>query len=109
MVFIIFADDTNMFMSNQNYEDLIIQTNAELKKVNLWFEKNKLSLNIKKTSYMLLIPKNKKKIPLDKDVYISNHSLVRVQYAKFLGVYIDEKFNWIKHISFICNKVASQS
>lgn len=48
MVFIIFADDTNMFMSNQNYEDLIIQTNAELKKVNLWFEKNKLSLNIKK-------------------------------------------------------------
>lgn len=45
---------------------------------------------------MPVIPKNKKKIPFDKDVYISNHSLFRLQYAKFLGVYIDEKLNWKK-------------
>lgn len=79
MFFIIFADDTNMFMSNRNYEDLITQTNTEFVKVNLWFQKNKLSLNIKKN-----IPtcwshqRIRKKIPFDKDVYISNHSLVRV-------------------------------
>lgn len=29
MFFIIFAGDTNMFMSNRNYEDLITYTNAE--------------------------------------------------------------------------------
>ena len=67
MFFIIFADDTHIFfMSNRNYEDIITQINAELVQVNLWFQKNKLSLNIKKTSYMLVTPKNKKKYLLIK-------------------------------------------
>lgn len=41
-----------MFMSNRNYEDLIIQTNEELKKVHLWLQINKLSLNIKKKNFI---------------------------------------------------------
>lgn len=57
--FIIFADDTDMFMSNRHYEDLITQTNAELLKVNLWFQKNKLSLNIKKKKNFLHASHNK--------------------------------------------------
>jgi len=39
MGFIIFADNTNIFMLNLTYEDLIIQINVELNKVNLWFQK----------------------------------------------------------------------
>ena len=54
----------------------------------------------------MLISRNSQEKCYDKDVYISNNPLVRVHYAKFLGVYIDDNLNWKKHISFVCNKVA---
>ena len=51
--FILFADDSNLFISNSNLTTLVNTVNYELKKVSDWFAVNKLSLNIKKTNYML--------------------------------------------------------
>ena len=51
--FILFADDTNMFYCNNDINELIRQTNAELDKLNVWFSVNRLSLNISKTNYMI--------------------------------------------------------
>ena len=49
--FIIFADDTNLFVSDKNLVDLVISVNVELQKLSMWFKANKLSLNVKKTNY----------------------------------------------------------
>ena len=51
--FILFADDANMFYCNNDINELILQTNAELDKLNVWFSVNRLSLNIAKTNYMI--------------------------------------------------------
>ena len=51
--FILFADDSNLFISNSNLTTLVNTVNYELKKVSDWFAVNKLSLNIKKTNYAL--------------------------------------------------------
>ena len=51
--FILFADDTNMFYSNNDISEFIRQTSAELDKLNVWFSVNRLSLNIAKTNYMI--------------------------------------------------------
>ena len=51
--FILFANDMNMFYCNNDINELIRQTNAELDKLNVWFSVNRLSLNIAKTSYMI--------------------------------------------------------
>ena len=50
---ILFADDTNLFISNKNYKDLITSLNNELSKVTDWIDANKLNLNIAKTHYMI--------------------------------------------------------
>ena len=50
---ILFADDTNMFYCNNDINELIRQTNAELDKLNVWFSVNRLSLNIAETNYMI--------------------------------------------------------
>ena len=42
--FILFADDTNMFCCNNDINELIRQTNAELDKLNVWFSVSRLSL-----------------------------------------------------------------
>ena len=48
--FILCVDDTNMFYCNNDINELIRQTNAELDKLNVWFSVNILSLNITKTN-----------------------------------------------------------
>ena len=50
--FILFADDTNIFYSNKNFETLINVLNIEISKVLHWFLCNKLSLNISKTNFI---------------------------------------------------------
>ena len=57
---IMFADDTNLFYSHQNINDLFSTVNSELECINQWFKANKLSLNIKKTKYTLFHKKSAK-------------------------------------------------
>ena len=39
------------------------------------------------------------------DLVIDNASFTRVNSAKYLVIIIDEKFNWIEHITYIKNKI----
>src|SRR5688572_9243920 len=55
--FIMFADDTNVFLSNKSLTELVTKLNDELEKVDKWFEANKLSLNLGKTNYILFCSK----------------------------------------------------
>ena len=43
----LFADDTNIFYSNDNYNRLIKDVNQELAKFKTWLDLNKLSLTSK--------------------------------------------------------------
>ena len=55
---ILLADDSNLFKSGRD-PDLIMRTmNNELKEISLWLKANKLSLNIKKTPFMIFCIKN---------------------------------------------------
>ena len=45
---IMFADDTNFFLSHNNANELFTLMNEELEKFNTWFKANKLSLNSEK-------------------------------------------------------------
>ena len=58
--FILFADDTNIFNSHSDISTLTNTTNEELKKVAEWLRANKLSLNLKKTQFIIFKAKNKK-------------------------------------------------
>ena len=50
---VLFADDTDLFCSDNNVRTLFETANQELSQINDWFLENKLSLNIEKTKYML--------------------------------------------------------
>ena len=47
---ILFADDTNVFLTGKNVDQMIEIMNGELNKVFLWLNSNNLSLNVKKTA-----------------------------------------------------------
>ena len=56
---VLFADDTNLFDTNNDLKALIDDVNAELEKVINWLNANKLSLKIDKTHFILFRNKGK--------------------------------------------------
>ena len=63
---VMFADDTNFFISGNSIENLFAEMNLELNKVSTWFRANKLSLNAIKTKFSLFHPLHKKRqVPKD--------------------------------------------
>ena len=67
-----FADDTNIFVSSSNAVELQNLINHELSKVKEWCDLNKLSINLKKTNYMI-IKSPKKKTNITWDVKLTNN------------------------------------
>ena len=59
---ILFADDTNVFMSHKDLNYLSDMLNLEMDKLSIWFKANKLSLNLKKTKFMVFKPRQKRTI-----------------------------------------------
>ena len=55
--YLLFADDTSLFISGKNINDLVHMMNNELSKITDWLECNRLSLNIKKTKFMIFSSK----------------------------------------------------
>ena len=103
--FILFADDTNILLSNNNLTELINVLNFELKKVSSWFKCNKLSLNISKTNFMYFQTSHNNVI-LPYDICIDNLPLLQKDYVKFLGITIDKHLNWNRHVSNISSSIA---
>ena len=102
--FILFADDTNIFYQHKDMKVMTETLNYELKKVNLWLQANKLSLNIRKTS--IIIFKTRRKRTGNIIVKINDTEIKHVESTKFLGIYIDSNLTWKVHINHIVNKVA---
>ena len=57
----LFADDTNVFLSHKDADCLASILNTELNKLSILFRANKLSLNLKKTKFMVFKPSQKRK------------------------------------------------
>ena len=107
--FILFADDTTVFYSHDDFSELCNVVNRELCEIDNWFKANKLSLNAKKTNLMFFNTASKtKQIDDNVAIYLDGCKLTRVKDAKFLGLIIDENFTWKKQIDTIC-KVCSRN
>ena len=50
---ILFADNISVFIEGTYLENISKMLNTELEKVNIWLKVNKLTINTKKTHYMM--------------------------------------------------------
>ena len=68
---LLFADDSNMFLSGKIPDDLIRIMNEEMVKVVVWLQINRLSLNLNKTHF-ILFRRKRVKTSLSEDLIINN-------------------------------------
>ena len=95
-----FADDTNISFSANNIRDLERVINLELSNLNQWLRTNRPTLNIAKTEFMV-IGLRQRILANSNDqiqIKIDENIIKKVDYAKSLGVTIDDRLSWDKHI-----------
>ena len=73
-----------------------------MKIISSWFTANLLSLNLKKTNYILF---GNKKLS-DTCIKLNNETISRVYQTKFIGVLTQSNLKWNEHISSIANEIS---
>ena len=63
---ILFADDTSVFIEGTYFDAITQVLNLELENVNSWLKANKLTVNLKKTHYIMFHQKELKIIQTSK-------------------------------------------
>lgn len=84
--FIIYADDTSIFISNENPNDVITQVNNLLQKLEKWSDENVLSVNVSKSKAIIFHPRNKR-VTVSANLLYHSSVLEIVSSFKSLGVY----------------------
>ena len=108
---LLFADDTTFQVSGVNTDQLFEIANSELGKSSVWFGANKLTLNVKKTKYMIFSDQNLQACTYN--LKIGNQIVDQVgthckeKYFKFVGHVLDDKLSWEGHIQHVSKKLAS--
>lgn len=97
---LLYADDTKIFTKITSQEDIFSLQN-DINKLQLWCINNKLKLNIDKCQYIVF---SNKKISLPTSYTINNVPLNKVTVIRDLGVLIDSKLKFEKHIDYAVNK-----
>ena len=101
---IMYADDTTLYCNIENREHCEDTINKELSNIHQWLTSNKLSLNIKKTKFMVFHT-TKKKIEYP-DLNINGIAIEKINQFSFLGLYINNNLTWDTHIKHISLKIS---
>lgn len=74
-----------------------------MNKLKIWFDSNRLSLNLGKTKIMLF---GNCRMNTQLKINVEGVEIERVHEIKFLGVIIDDKISWKPHIKHVQSKVS---
>jgi hypothetical protein len=101
----LFADDTSILITEKNYENINQKFKFTIDCSNRRFKANQLVLNLMKTNIIKFSPSH---FPQSQLITEHNNTTISaVTNTKFLGVKVDNHFNWKFHIDQIFPKVSN--
>ena len=100
----LFADDAILTLGDKDEKNLQHIMNDQLTKIDDWTKINQLTINYKKTNFMIFTRKKKISSPLS--IRIGQNIINHKTNVKYLGVVIDEKMSWKNHVNYLCSKLA---
>ena len=100
----LYADDTQISSSSDNYDSLTENLNCDLYNIHKWLSDNKLQHHFKKCEVMFIGSRHQLSKIEDKPLLINNAPIPRTGAFTYFGVEfeLDGKLNWGKHIDSIC-------
>lgn len=103
--FVMYADDTSIFLSASNMDELIPMGNLVLEKFLSWSKINGLKINTVKSKAILFRPVNKHVIS-NYTLEIGTDQIEIVKQHKTLGVIFSEHMQWDNHIEYLVTKLS---
>lgn len=100
---IAFADDLLVLTKGKYLVEAENYANTEMIKITKWAKNNKIQFNEQKSKAMIITRKrtiNENGIK----IYLNNKILEETQEIKYLGIFLDSKFTFKKHISYTTEK-----
>lgn len=108
-----FADDTVLFVEGNSWTEVQENISSDLTTITKWFDKNLLTINLKKTKY-LPFSNNKTRLPRDPTIEIflpfrknKTWSLQRTDQAEYLGIILDNHLKWDYQIQMLTKRIRS--
>ena len=103
-----YADDTEIYASSKQGDKLVANLNCDLENVRKWMLQNRLQIHPTKTKYMYIGSSYDIKNKISSNpILINNIPKPRTGTYRCLGVSLDERLTWKKHIDTICAKVGA--
>ena len=103
----LYADDTQIFSSANDYAHLVSSLNCDLNNISQWLKQNKLHHSSKTKLIFVGSKHNVHKINDDIPVMLNGQPIPRVTSISCLGATRDETLSWDEHIDAIFKKVAA--
>ena len=82
--------------------------NKDLKFLVQWLNANRISLNVAKTE-VVIFRRKKKQLDCDLNLKLCGKKLKASNYVRYLGIYLDEYFNWSPHINHLSQKLVKDN
>ena len=102
-----YADDTVMYFTASNAQEISSTLTSELAKVNDWLVDNSLFIHPGKTE-CVLFGTGSRLATANLSVNIDGKELTRVPEYKYLGVILDESLSWNAHVNYLISKVSKR-
>ena len=96
-----FADDNTLYSCGHDLQEIVTNLENDLSKLLEWFKSNGMVANPKKFQLMFLGLQGEKRLRLN----IEENKIPTAGHVKLLGVEIDSKLTFSKHIETLCSKV----
>lgn len=101
----LFADDSTITIACKDIRFYNTDINNSLTSIINWLDNNNLKINLTKTNIIHF--SQRAQHSSDIKLTYNNNNIDQVEYSKFLGLNIDKKLNWKKHIENMCKKISS--
>jgi hypothetical protein len=103
---LMYADDTTLYISGKNVEELKTKLQSDLNYINWWFGANKMKINMKKCKVMLF--KKPRQASHNINLVLDGENIEQTNNFKLLGFHLDPALNWCNHLKHLRNKLKSQ-
>ena len=97
-----FVDDNALYSVGKNIENVISDLKTDLDEAMEWFKINSLKANSGKFQFMVLRNKNERSF----NIHINNVKIKNSNKVTLLGIKIDKKLTFKKHISELCRRAS---
>ena len=105
---VLYADDSAIMFSSDNADEMSSVLNDDLLSVEKWLKRNKLSLNVSKTKYMICSTERSVQNFSNVSLSIHDTEIERVTSFKYLGTWIDPILKWDEHVINTSKKISQR-